>query len=104
MTEDAPKLVFESYEFDERTAYEAVARGYLGNVQVELPNGSRYPVLFYDPVRLQQDLETEVDELGNPFISDPGMIVVTSVTLENMQKAVSKLYQERYFSYFQPLG
>ncbi len=56
-----PRLVFK-YPFDEAAAYDAEARGYLAYSSVELSNGTRYPVVFYDPVRLQQDLEVEVVE------------------------------------------
>ena len=99
MTGGNPKLVF-AFEFDERAAYEAEGRGYLSHAHVELPDGCKYPVVFYDPVRLQQDLEEEVTT-GNPYIAEPGMIVIPNVTLENMENAVSKLYCEGFFSSFQ---
>ena len=69
-----PRLVFK-YPFDEAAAYDAGARGYLAYSSVELGNGTRYPVVFYDPIRLQQDLEVEARE-GRAFIAEPGMIVV----------------------------
>ena len=102
MTEEIPRLVF-AYEFDEQAAYEAEGRGYLSHAFVELCDGSRYPVVFYDPVRLQQDLDDEV-AAGNPFIAEPGMVVVPDVTLENMKKAVTKLFQEGFFSNFRPIS
>ncbi len=95
--ETLPKLVF-THPFGEREAYEAEARGYLGYAAVEL-NGCRIPVVFYDPVRLQQDLEEEAVS-GNAFIAEPGMIVVTAVTKENMESAVTKLFKEGYFNSF----
>jgi hypothetical protein len=94
----APKLVFEE-AFDERRAFEATARGYLGDTVVELPDGTCYAVVFYDPVRLQQDLEEELAQ-GNPYIAEPGMIVVPEVTLGNMEQAVANLYREGFFSSF----
>ena len=36
--------------------------------------------MFYDPVRLQQDLEEEV-KAGRPLIAEPGMIVIPEITL-----------------------
>ncbi len=90
-----PRLVFK-YPFDEAAAYDAEARGYLPYSSVELSNGARYPVVFYDPVRLQQDLEVEVGE-GRAFIAEPGMIVVPEVTLARMQHAIERLLQEGFF-------
>ena len=90
-----PRLVFK-YPFDEAAAYDAEARGYLAYAAVELDNGTRYPVVFYDPVRLQQDLEVETGE-GRAFIAEPGMIVVPEVTLARMQDAIERLFQSGYF-------
>src|SRR5262249_36571587 len=50
-----PRLAFR-YPFDEAAASDAESRGYLSYAFVESRNGTRYPVVFYDPVRLQQDL------------------------------------------------
>jgi hypothetical protein len=90
-----PRLVFK-YPFDEAAAYDAEARGYLSYASVELGNGARYPVVFYDPVRLQQDLEVEVGE-GRAFIAEPGLIIVPEVTLARMQAAVERLSQTGFF-------
>ncbi len=99
MIEKRPTLVF-AYDFDEQAAQQAEARGYLSHAHVELPDGSRYPVVFYDLVRLGQDLEEEVVS-GKAFIADPGMVVVPDVTLDNMERAISNLYREGFFSHFQ---
>jgi hypothetical protein len=90
-----PRLVFK-YPFDEAAAYDAEARGYLSYASVELSEGTRYPVVFYDPVRLQQDLEVEVGE-GRPFIAEPGLIIVPEVTLARMQAAVEGLCRTGFF-------
>lgn len=95
------KLVFLN-SFDDLAAREARDRGYLSHVYVEAEDGSRYPVFFYDPVRLKQDLE-EMTRHGRPCIGDPGMIIVPEVTLECMNKAITILAQEGFFSYLQPL-
>ncbi|NES18926.1 MAG: hypothetical protein F6K41_08365 [Symploca sp. SIO3E6] len=89
------KLLFE-YSFDEREQDEAKARGYLNHVKVELNNGNRYAIVFYDYIRLGQDLEEEI-KLGHKFISEPGMIILEEVTLDNMQSAINRLEQEHYF-------
>jgi hypothetical protein len=96
-----PRLIFE-YGFDERTQEEARARGYLSHVQVQLDNGNRYSIVFYDTVRLKQDLEEEV-KLGLAFIAEPGMIVLEDINLESMQAAVDRLDQEKFFESFIPV-
>jgi hypothetical protein len=96
-----PRLIFE-YSFDERTQEEARARGYLSHVQVQLDNGNIYSIVFYDAVRLKQDLEEEV-KLGLAFIAEPGMIVLEDITFECMQAAVDRLDQEKFFESFIPV-
>ena len=90
-----PQLIFEG-GFDEREATESRDRGYRSHVWVELASGERYPVVFYDIVRLQQDLEHEAAE-GNPFIAQPGLVVLLEVTKENMERAVCCLAEDGYF-------
>jgi hypothetical protein len=93
-----PKLKF-TYEFGEREAYEAESRGFLAYAVVEMPSGAVIPVVFWDVVRLQQDLEEEIAS-GKPFIAQPGMIVLESVTLAQMERAVQALFAEGFFDSF----
>lgn len=95
------KLIFEG-NFDDLAAFEAQSRGYLSHVAVELDDGARYPVIFYDPVRLQQDLD-ERTKHGWPYLADPGMIVVPEVTLEHMKHAIARLEKEGFFSHLREL-
>ncbi len=88
-------------DFGEREAFEAASRGYLSTAYVEFEDGRRFGIVFYDPVRLQQDLAAEADE-GKPFLAEPGLVIVVEVTLENMQAAVERLLLEGYFGHFIP--
>ena len=90
-----PRIVFK-YPFDERAAHDAESRGFIGYAAVDLGDGRKYPVVFYDPVRLQQDLEVETGE-GRAYIAEPGMIVVPEITLARMQDAIVHLYQIGFF-------
>ena len=92
---DFPKLLFD-YDYDDRVAYEAQARGYIRGVTVETADGKRHPVFFYDPTRLAQDLVEET-KLGRPFVAEKGMIVLNDVTLENMMGAVRWLARHGFF-------
>lgn len=90
------KMIFEG-GFDELDAFNALGAGYRGAVTVELEDRSRRSVVFYDIVRLQQDLDEELKR-GAPFIAEPGMIVLNEVSLDNMKAAVSQLQDQGYFS------
>jgi len=94
------KLMF-VIPFCDRQAFEAHGRGYLSHVCVDV-EGQLYPVFFYDPIRLSQDLQTN-DENGRPFLADAGMIVVSEITLETMQNAIQHLYVEGFFNRFVPI-
>jgi hypothetical protein len=83
-------------DIDERTEWEIQQKGWFEQALVHLPDGSNVPVCFWDPVRLSQDLETELKS-GRTCISEPGMIVIPHVTVENMKAAVEELYRRGYF-------
>lgn len=90
------KLVFVN-EFKDREAKEARDRGYLSHVLIEV-DGNLYPVFFYDSTRLQQDLEMSAKN-GRPFIADPGMIILPDLTIDAMQQAAQRLYEEGFFGH-----
>ncbi len=90
-------------DFDERTAWEVEQKGWFQQVIAVLPDGRKVPVCFWDPVRLSQDLETELTS-GGTCIAEPGMIVIPHVTVENMQAAIEDLYHRGYFSELQSLS
>ena len=97
-----PRLIFTN-GFDPQTdAFEAEQRGYCDNVVVELPNGCQYRVVFFDPIRLGQSLKVQ-QELGKVCVGEPGLIVVPSVTLQYMQRAVEELFGDGYFESLTPL-
>jgi len=97
----APILIFE-IPFDERAQFEAKSRGYLSHVKVQLSDGSLYPVVFYDCVRLAQDLEYEVS-IGRMCLADVGMVILAEVTLQNMNIAVKRLLDIGFFNGLKPL-
>lgn len=96
MSNDKPILTFK-YGYDERSAFETPMKGWRGDGIVELPNGDKYSVFFYDPVRLAQDFETE------KVIAEPGLIVIEEVNMENMVAAVEKLWKIGYFKSLVPI-
>ena len=94
-TETYPLLHFR--EPFETVAWEVSAKGYYGGVTVELEDGSRYSVYFYEPVRLAQDLESEV-ESGGACIAEPGMIIIPEINEENIRRAIKELNKEGWFN------
>jgi hypothetical protein len=90
------QVVFPEW-YDERGEWEANEKGWLQGVEVRFAKGAIYPLFFYDPVRLAQDLETDAKH-GRPFVAHPGMIVIPEITRGAIVDVVGKLADEAYFS------
>jgi len=90
------------HEFTEVDALDARDRGYLSHVLIETADGSMFPVSFYDPTRLQQDLEEETRQ-GRKFIAEPGMIIIPEIVIELMEAAARRLCDEGFFRYMRPV-
>jgi len=65
------------------------SKGYLHGVEVVTDSGTYKPV-FYEPVRLVQDIEAEFG-LGSPEIAIPDLKVVPTVTPDAIHEAVAHL-------------
>jgi hypothetical protein len=89
-------------DYDAQSGFETPMRGYLSGVLVELENGLRYPVFFYDPIRLRQDIEAE-SALGRPYLAEPGMIILPEVTTDAIRQAVAGLVQDGFFEHVKPV-
>jgi hypothetical protein len=89
--------------YDERGEWEAESKGWLQGVQIELPDGKRFPLFFYDPVRLAQDLEADTSQ-DRPVIAEPGLAVVPEVTRGAIIRAAERLVKERFFDLLKPLS
>lgn len=94
------ELVFPA-EFDARAEYEAEQRGLLDYVKVRLAGETIYSVCFFTPARIAVELGL-LREAGEPCMADPGMIVVPSVTRNEMSKAVQYLSASGYFGRLLP--
>lgn len=70
---------------------------------VHCADGKTYSVYFIDPIRLQQDLEAEV-ECGFPFLAPPGLIVIPELTRSATENAIAQLWKQGYFDALQPLA
>ena len=89
--------------YDERAEYEVPMKGYLEGVVVRMADGARYGLCFYDPVRLQQDVERGA-EFGQTYVAEPGLVILPEVTTQAIQKVVPNLLRDGFFSHLKPLA
>lgn len=89
--------------YDERIEYEMAEKGYLPGSIVELADGSRYELTFYDPVRLAQNVE-RLAACGIPFVIAANTVVVPEVTRTAIQHAVEHLVRQGHFGRLQPVA
>jgi len=86
-------------EMDERAEWEIRQKGYFEHSSVILPNGKTVPIFFWDPIRLSQDLETNL-RAGRACLAEPGMIILPEITVTNMKVAMEELFERGYFNSF----
>ena len=77
------------------------SKGWFENNLVELENGNHYQVCFFDNVRLGQHLEDNRKN-GQPFFIEKNLIVLSEVTIENMQKAIIEAEKQGFFENLKP--
>ena len=74
-------------DFDEYE-WEVTSKGYFSDARITVAD-RHYRLNFYDPVRLNQEIESEFGR-GAIFF-EPNLLVVQSVTRSNMERAVELL-------------
>ncbi|GAA1616048.1 hypothetical protein GCM10009733_010420 [Nonomuraea maheshkhaliensis] len=65
--------------------HETQSKGYLVGVRVESDNRV-YDLVIYDPIRLRQDIEDEVQSAG--YFAAPNLLVVSVVTRAEIEAAI----------------
>lgn len=90
-------------DFDEVAESEMTPKGYLVGGVVELPDGRRFAVTFYDPVRAAQDVEAS-GEYGVPVLAEPGLILIPEVTRDFISRAIPELVRQGFFDHLKPTG
>ncbi|OYW79954.1 MAG: hypothetical protein B7Z26_07240 [Asticcacaulis sp. 32-58-5] len=78
------RLNVPEYFFDEPYG----AKGYFSGCQLEY-EGQTYNLSFYDPVRLAQTIKDDIESDGIFF--EKNVIVVQSITVEHLEKAIQTL-------------
>ena len=84
-------------DYDAQSEFETPLRGYLSDVEVEL-EGQRYRLFFIDPVRLAQELKSNVDS-GRCYFAEPNLIVLAEVTTAAIKNAVEGLARDGFFQH-----
>ena len=101
MSKEFPKLIFLDWqEGDEMIINQ---KGWFCHNNVELENGNRYQVFFFDSVRLGQHLEDNAEN-GKPFFIENNLIVLTEITIENMQKVITEAEKLNFFENLKPIS
>lgn len=80
-------LVFPDW-FDDLVEWEVEKKGWFSEARLVLSE-TQYRLSFYDPVRLSQDIESEIQ--SREFFFEPNLIVVPSVTRVDMEKSIEFL-------------
>lgn len=86
-TNVGPELLLPD-DFDDLDRAEVESKGWYPGASVRFA-GRAVPVMFYDPIRLAQDIEADLAE--DHLISFAHLIVVERLTVQNMRRAVSRL-------------
>jgi hypothetical protein len=77
---------FDDYEWEVR------AKGFFSEARLSV-SGTRYRLNFYDCVRLSQEIESELQR-GRVFF-EPNLVVVSSVTRSDMERAADDAIRPR---------
>jgi thiamine monophosphate kinase len=89
-------------DFDPLIAQDVEEKGWYGLAIAQLENGDQFELIFYEPKRLYQDLEIELNQ-EKACVTEPGLIVIPRVTRLYMEKALRQLHQDGYFQRLAPL-
>lgn len=97
--DEFPKLIF--LDWQEGDEIEINQKGWFCHNLVELADGNRYQVCFFDKVRLVQELDYW-EEQGKPFFIEDALIVLSEVTIENMKAAIIEAEKQKFFENLKP--
>jgi hypothetical protein len=81
--------------FTDFDRFETPLRGYRFGVYLN-HNGKCYPLCFYTPFVLAEELENDIKWNGG-YIAEYGMVIIDDVTLDNMLETTRKLLNSPYF-------
>ena len=94
-----PRLVF-AHEVDDR---DLAPHGYRGDVVVELADGEAFPIYFYEPDAVREELDGRIKSGFGQFVAEPGLVVIPEITLASMKSSVLELIEVGYFTHLRPV-
>jgi hypothetical protein len=86
---------------DEYLWWEISQKGWYTGAVAELPGGKFYPLTFFDPVRLAQEMEAEV-ERGKPCLVEQALVVVPKITESAIRASAERLFLQGWFEHLTP--
>lgn len=95
-TAEYPRLVFE-HDVDEN---DLAPQGFRGDIRIEFPNGDSFPVYFYEPQAVQEELTARAKWGFGHFVSEPGLVIIPEITLSNIKTVVAELIEIGHFTHF----
>lgn len=96
---DYPRLVF-AYDVDDR---DMAPHGYRGDVLVEFSDGEAFPIYFYEPNAIREELDSRISSGFGQFVAEPGLVVIPEITLAGMKSSVLELIEVGYFDHLKPV-
>jgi hypothetical protein len=87
-------ISFPAGHFDRE--FELPYKGYARNVHVKAADGRSWTLYFTDLSRLRQDLD-DAKGRGECYFAEPGMIVLSEVTIEIIRNAIEGLWDDGFF-------
>jgi len=91
-------LIFPDYFEDEGWIYES--KGYFADITLHFAD-KIYELMFYDPVRLSQEINGELQR--QIFFLERNLIVIPAVTRQHMEQAVAQLIAHRRITELLPM-
>jgi hypothetical protein len=94
-----PRLVF-AHDVNDR---DMAPHGYRGDAVVELADGEAFPVYFYEPNAVREELDARIRDGFGRFVAEPGLVVIPEITLAGMKSSVLELIEVGYFTHLRPV-
>jgi hypothetical protein len=94
-----PRLVF-AHDVNDR---DLAPHGYRGDVVVELDDGEAFPVYFYEPEAVREELDSRRRSGFGQLVAEPGLVIIPEITLPSMKSAVLELIEVGYFTHLRPV-
>jgi hypothetical protein len=79
-------------------------QGYRGDIVVELSSDKTFPMFFYEASALVGELEARAKHSFGRYVAEPGLVVLTELTIENIRRATADLIETNYFTHMQPIN